>query len=106
MEHGLPGRELAWEQAPLAAALQQVEDGVQDLAGAVKPWTSAVFWAREERFDHRPFPVGQVGRILLFSMPRSVAGGLRLFQTVSPLDFSHFQKEGVGYAGHRIRRKR
>src|SRR4028118_1727241 len=29
---GLPGRELAWEHAPLAAALEEVEDGIEDLS--------------------------------------------------------------------------
>src|SRR5215212_7276339 len=28
-------------------------------------------------------------------------GPIPIYQTVSKLDFSHFQKEGVGYAGHR-----
>src|SRR5215216_4558892 len=36
----LPRRELSGQHAPMAAALQDVEDSIQDLAGAVQPRTS------------------------------------------------------------------
>src|SRR5215207_5217278 len=40
VEHRLPRREFVGEHAPLAAALQDVEDRVEYLAGTVQPRTS------------------------------------------------------------------
>src|SRR3712207_3153438 len=49
VEHCLPGWELAREHAPLAAAFQDVEDGVKDLARTVQPRTPTPFGGREVR---------------------------------------------------------
>jgi len=53
------------QQAPLAAALQEVEDGVQDLAKAVGPGPSVSLGGGQVGFDVFPFGVGKVRRVRL-----------------------------------------
>jgi hypothetical protein len=43
------------KHAPLAAALEDVEDGVEDLAGAVDSWPPMFLGSRYMRFDGGPF---------------------------------------------------
>jgi hypothetical protein len=58
---GLPRREVVGQKPPGAAALQEVEDGVEDLAQAVQARSPFVFWDRQERFDALPLGIGKVG---------------------------------------------
>src|SRR5215216_3406719 len=63
VEHRFPGRELAREHPPLTTTLQDVEDGVKDLASTVQPRTSAPFRGRGVRLKLLPLLVGQVGGV-------------------------------------------
>jgi hypothetical protein len=47
---GKPSREVAREQAPLAAALEDVEDSVENLTKIVGPVASMFFGGRHVRF--------------------------------------------------------
>src|SRR5215208_6388561 len=60
MMHRRPRRELAWKHAPLAAASQDVEDGVEDLTKAVDPRPSTSFRRGQMRLDVVPFSIGEV----------------------------------------------
>ena len=62
---GLPRREVAGQKPPGASALEQVEDGVQDFAGAMYLWTSPppLLWSREAGLEVGPFGVRQVGGV-------------------------------------------
>jgi hypothetical protein len=51
------------EQAPLAAALQEVEDGVQDLAKIVGPRPSKALGCGEMGLDVCPFGIGKIRRV-------------------------------------------
>src|SRR5215204_5021572 len=62
---GWPSREVVRKQAPLAAALQEVEDGVQDLTKIVGPWTSVSFGSWQLRLYVVPFGVGEICRVRL-----------------------------------------
>jgi hypothetical protein len=57
VEDSLPRRELAREHAPLAAALQEVEDGVNDLARAMNTRAASSLLGREVRLQQRPFSI-------------------------------------------------
>jgi hypothetical protein len=55
---GWPSGEIVREQAPLAATLQEVEDGVQDLAKAVGSGPPMSLGGWQVRFDIAPFGIG------------------------------------------------
>jgi hypothetical protein len=48
------------EQAPLATALQDVEDGVKDFTKIVDPGASMAFGGRHVRLDVVPFGIGKI----------------------------------------------
>ena len=52
-----PSREVVGQKPPL----QEIEDGVEDLAQAVQARSPFVFWDRQERFDVLPLGIGKVG---------------------------------------------
>jgi hypothetical protein len=54
---GPPGK-VVRQQAPLASALQEVEDGVEDLTQTVGPWVSVSFGSGHVGFYVFPFGVG------------------------------------------------
>ena len=56
--NGGPSREVVRQQAPLAAASQDVEDGVQDLTKVVSPRPSQPFGCGHVGLDVGPFGVG------------------------------------------------
>src|SRR5215208_2668017 len=56
--NGWPPGEVVGKQAPLASALQQVEDSVQDLAKIVGPGPPESFGSWHVRFYVIPFGVG------------------------------------------------
>lgn len=58
LKYGLERRELPWEHPPLAAGLQQVDDGVEDLAVGMDSWSAALFGSREMWFEVGPFGIG------------------------------------------------
>jgi hypothetical protein len=60
---GLPGREVAWKQAPGAAALEDIEDGVENLAGVVDLRATDGFGSRQVWLKVGPFSIGEVGRV-------------------------------------------
>src|SRR5215207_2473448 len=70
MVDGLPRREVVRQQAPGAAAAENVEDGVEDLAQVVEARSSRGFrgWG-QMGFDARPFSIGEVG-LVCFSHAR------------------------------------
>jgi hypothetical protein len=55
---GLPRREIAGQEPPGTTALQDVEDGVEDLAGAVGFRSSSLVGSRNIRLQTYPFGVG------------------------------------------------
>ena len=65
---GLPDREVMRKHAPGAPSPQRLPDGVQDFPAIVLGRTSALGCARLGRrnqgFEHRPFGIGQVGRVV------------------------------------------
>ena len=63
---GLPRREVAGQKPPSAAAREDVEDGVEDLAGAVGFRSSSLVGRRNIEFQTLPFGVGEVGCVAPF----------------------------------------
>lgn len=55
---GGPSREVVGKHSPLATALQDVEDGVQDLTKTVGPWASVSFGGGQVRLYVVPFGIG------------------------------------------------
>ncbi len=66
---GLPGREVVGQQASGAAATQDVENGVEDLAGVVDLGTPGGLGGGQVVFEATPFGVGEVG-LVCFSHAR------------------------------------
>ena len=66
---GLPGREVVRQQSPGATAANDVEDGVQDLAGTVRLGTPSSVREGEVRFEEGPLFVGEVA-LVCFSHAR------------------------------------
>src|SRR5215207_723831 len=62
---GGPPREVMGKHAPLATALQEVEDGVQDLTKIVGPRSSVSFGGGQVGLDVAPFSVGKIRRVRL-----------------------------------------
>src|SRR5215203_5418549 len=62
---GGPLREVVGKQAPLATALQEIEDGIEDLAEAVDPRSPKVFGSRQVRLYTVPFGIGKIGWVRL-----------------------------------------
>jgi hypothetical protein len=60
---GLPGREVMRKQAPSAATLEQVQDGVDDLAGVVYLWTTGSLGCGQVGLKAGRFDIGEVGRV-------------------------------------------
>ena len=60
---GGPPRKVVWEHAPLAAASQDVEYGVEDLSQAVDPWSAVAQRARHVRLDVLPLIVGEIRQV-------------------------------------------
>jgi site-specific DNA recombinase len=65
VKDGLPGREVLRQHPPLAAALEEVEDGVEDLARAAEPRSAALLRGWEKRLQQTPLVVSKVARIVL-----------------------------------------
>jgi hypothetical protein len=57
---GRPSREVVGKQAPLATALQDVKDGVQDLTKIVDPRPSMACGGGQMRLDVVPFGIGKI----------------------------------------------
>jgi site-specific DNA recombinase len=64
-QDGLPEGEVLRQHPPLAAALEEVEDGVEDLARAAEPRPAALLRGWEKRLQQTPLVVGKVARIVL-----------------------------------------
>ncbi len=60
---GLPGRKLVRQQPPGAATSHDVEDGVQDLAQRMKPWSADTRARRQERIQAGELRVRQIGKV-------------------------------------------
>src|SRR5215218_3779055 len=63
---GLPRREVARQKPPSAAALEDIEDGVEDLAAAVGFRSSSLVGRRNMELQALPFGVGEIGRVAPF----------------------------------------
>jgi hypothetical protein len=50
-------------QGPLAAALQDVKDGLEDLTKIMDPGASISFGGGQVRFDVVPFDIGKIRRV-------------------------------------------
>ena len=70
MVDGLPGWEVVREQSPGTAAADEVENGVEDLAGAMQPGSSGGFGNGQVRFEAAPFGVLEVA-LVCFSHARN-----------------------------------
>ena len=68
-----PGRQIARQQPPGAAAPDQVEDGIEDYAVAVDPRPTARRRRLQIRFEQRPFRIGQIGRVAVPFHAKSIA---------------------------------
>jgi hypothetical protein len=55
---GGPSRKVVGQESPLAAALQEVEDGLEDLAQIADPWASVSFGHGKVGLYVVPFGVG------------------------------------------------
>src|SRR5215212_11888159 len=66
----LPGWVLVREQSPGTAAADEVENGVEDLAGAMQPGSSGGFGNGQVRFEAAPFGVLEVA-LVCFSHARN-----------------------------------
>ena len=78
-----PGWEVVGQQPPGAAAANDVEDGVEDLTGAVHLGTPGSVGERQMRFEEGPLFVREVA-LVCFSHARYPTERLRTpFQTVS-----------------------
>jgi hypothetical protein len=58
---GLPGWELVRQQPPGTATSDDVEDGVQDLAHRMKPWSADTLGRRQERIQAGELSICQIG---------------------------------------------
>jgi hypothetical protein len=67
MVDGLPGREVVGEQAPSAAALEDIEDGVEDLAQGMKPGAAGGLRDRQMGLDDPHFSSERLLSGMLFS---------------------------------------
>ncbi len=65
MEDRLPGRQIAWQQAPGTSAPNNVEDRIQNLASAVSPRSPATLTFGQVWLDHQPFRVREISVIAL-----------------------------------------
>jgi len=63
---GLPRRQLIRQKSPSAAALEDVVDSVEDLAGGVDPGSSSLVGRRNVGLDAFPFGVGQISQVAPF----------------------------------------
>jgi hypothetical protein len=68
MVNRFPRREVVWQESPGTAALDDVEDGVKDLAQRMDPGTPGGFGSRKEGLQAAPFGVGEVGLWYAFLM--------------------------------------
>jgi hypothetical protein len=83
---GLPGRELSGQKPPRTAALEDVEDGVEDRPQAMKPGAPFSGGFGKMRADATPFLIGQIRRVSLAlhsAERRQTSCSSRSFQTVS-----------------------
>ena len=62
---GGPPREVVGQEPPLAAAFEDVEDGIEDLTKIVGPRSSMPFGFRQMGLDVFPFGVGKIRRVRL-----------------------------------------
>ena len=69
MVDGFPGWEVVGQQPPGAAAANDVEDGVEDLTGAVHLGTPGSRRGGKMRFEEGPLDVGEVA-LICFSHAR------------------------------------
>jgi hypothetical protein len=69
MIDGPPRREVVRKQSPSAAALEHVEDSVEDLARAVETRTSGGFGSGKVGLQAAPFGIRQIG-LICFSHAR------------------------------------
>jgi hypothetical protein len=66
---GLPRREVVRQQSPGAAALEHVEDGVEDLAQAMEARRTVGFGSGKVGLQAAPFGIRQIG-LICFSHAR------------------------------------
>jgi hypothetical protein len=57
---GLPWRKLVRQQPPRAAAADDVDNAIEDLAQRMKPWATGCCGHREEGFEDTVFCVGKI----------------------------------------------
>src|SRR5919112_3429696 len=64
--NGLPRRQVTGQKPPSTAALEDVEDGVEDLAGAVGFRSSSLVGRWNMELQTLPFGVGEIGGVAPF----------------------------------------
>src|SRR5215471_7852317 len=77
MIDGLVGRKLCREQAPLASAPQDVEDGIDHLAHIGRARATTAFGRGNERCQDGPFRLGEIRWVALRHPMPSTAGSKR-----------------------------
>src|SRR5215203_6607516 len=93
----LPGREVAGSKPPSAAALEEVEDGVEDLAGAVGFRSSSLVGRRNMELQTLPFSIGEIGGVAPFHAQE------RTSSTYPPRFSKQFQKGNSRKPGFRYK---
>lgn len=85
LEDRLPGRQIAWQQAPGTPTPNHVENGIHNFAATVHPWSTPGLAFRQIWLDNRPFHVREIGVIplLLHTVQRTTAF-LREFLACTP----------------------
>jgi hypothetical protein len=92
---GPPGRELAGQEAPGTAALEHVEDGVQDLARGVDLGPPSLVGGGQVLLDVPEFLLGKVCGIAHHGPKRKPSNpSFRIYQTVSPRTPVNQDKKG------------
>jgi hypothetical protein len=84
MVDGPPGREFARQQSPGATALEDIEEGIQDLARSVDLGATSVISGGYVLLDVSELFVGKVGMVSHNGSKRKLSRpSFRIYQTVS-----------------------
>ena len=88
------------QKPPMAAAFQDVEDGVEDIAQGVGTWPSLGLWGEQVGTQTAPLSPGEVGWIPAFSLERAYETILTLAFTKQALSTSRVWRSpscGTGF---------
>jgi hypothetical protein len=92
--NGLPRREVAGQEPPGAAAFEDIEDGVQDLAGAVGFRSASFVGSWNVRLQSLPLGVSEMGWVAPFHAQErtSLTYPTRFFKQFRKVCFANFAR--------------